>query len=82
MPPFILSAIFAHVQGSTVRDSYYTFPCDAANLNLTLTIGGRAYPIYWADLIWRSEGDGHGGEGQTCFGNLYSNAGLTGNLQG
>jgi len=74
-PNAVLDAIFSTVQGAVFGGHGWSFPCSAPNLNLTLTIGGKPYPLYWGDLIWRSEGD-------VCYGNLYANGGLTSNLQG
>jgi hypothetical protein len=77
MPNEVLDAIFANVEGAEYMPEIgrYSFPCSAPNLNLTFTLNGIDYPLYWGDLIWSSQGG-------RCYGNLYGNGHLTSNFQG
>lgn len=40
--------------GQDEKGAWYV-PCNATNLNLTFTIGGIDYPLYWGDLVYAVE---------------------------
>jgi hypothetical protein len=50
MPVEFVREFYSGIAGAVEDDGVWTFPCDSPGINLTVTVGGHEFPIYWGDL--------------------------------
>jgi hypothetical protein len=52
LPKALQQKFYAGVPGAKMQDNgVWVLPCDATGLNMTVTMAGAEWPVYWGDLV-------------------------------
>lgn len=75
-PPAVWRSIVKMIDGAQIdpeAPQQFILPCNAPNLNFTITLGGVEYPIYWGDLVLAADT-----AGEQCVCNVNADINVTG----